>query len=386
MVRARWGALRPPQIRFGSSNCSLSPFRPHVSLHNSPALIVCFAYLAVPAVQSSPLMSSLPVRRASHAGSWYTDDGAELNGQLDHWLETVASAEPVLGRRKAIIAPHAGYSYSGPTAAYAYKQIPERSDEIRRVFLLGPSHHYYLDGCALSNCSEYATPIGSLPVDRQLTQELYATGEFEYMSRKTDEDEHSLEMHAPYIRKVFHPEITLVPILVGSISTSTEAHYGALLAPYLADPANFFVISSDFCHWGSRFSYTFYRPSPSANPLHLSSRNAPNKDTPIHQSIRDLDHEGMDCIVVDGPSGKTARQSRDDFAAYLRRTKNTICGRHPIGVLLGAMAHLEEDGAVRETRCRFTQYQQSSACLSVRDSSVSYASAIVDFETVAESL
>lgn len=98
---------------------------------------------------------------------------------------------------------HAGYSFSGPAAAYAYKTMPAHLPSIKRVFLLGPSHHFYLDGCALSRCSAYETPIGNLPVDRATTEELYQTGQFEWMSTSVDEDEHSMEMHAPYIRKVF---------------------------------------------------------------------------------------------------------------------------------------------------------------------------------------
>lgn len=150
---------------------------------------------------------------------------------------------------------HAGYSYSGPPAAYAYSCIPTAvstdSPPIRRVFILGPSHHFYLDGCALSRCDAYETPLGDLPLDRSTVDALHATGEFDWMSQDTDEDEHSIEMHLPYVRKVFkgRDDLSIVPILVGATSTSKEAHFGKILAPYLADPENFFVISSDFCHW-----------------------------------------------------------------------------------------------------------------------------------------
>jgi AmmeMemoRadiSam system protein B len=71
----------------------------------------------------------------------------------------------------------------------------------KKVFLLGPSHHHYLTKAALSRCTHYATPIGDLVVDRETTAELHATGKFEWMSKSIDEDEHSLEMHLPYIYK-----------------------------------------------------------------------------------------------------------------------------------------------------------------------------------------
>jgi len=72
----------------------------------------------------------------------------------------------------------------------------------KRVFLLGPSHHHYLPKAALSRCTHYATPLGNLTVDRETTAELYKSGQFEWMSQPVDEDEHSLEMHLPYIYKM----------------------------------------------------------------------------------------------------------------------------------------------------------------------------------------
>jgi len=92
----------------------------------------------------------------------------------------------------------------------------------RRVFILGPSHHVYLDGCALSTCETYKTPVGDLPLDLKskvpgfavyfnaslnilptAIAELRATGEFSDMDIGTDEDEHSIELHLPYVRKIF---------------------------------------------------------------------------------------------------------------------------------------------------------------------------------------
>lgn len=171
----------------------------------------------------------MTTRAASHAGSWYTSNGVKLDEQLTSWLSAVqgerfplsedVAREDASTRRgdptflpipgiRAIIAPHAGYSYSGPPAAYAYKCIdPSR---IKRVFVLGPSHHFYLNGCALSKCKTYETPLGGLPLDRKTMDELKAKGEqqgrstrFDWMDLDQDEDEHSIEMHLPYVRKVF---------------------------------------------------------------------------------------------------------------------------------------------------------------------------------------
>lgn len=87
--------------------------------------------------------------------------------------------------------------YSGPTAAWAYINI--NPSKFRRVFLLGPSHHAYLTGCALTKSKYYETPLGNLEVDRDITTELFNSGGFVYMTRNVDEEEHSLEMHTPFI-------------------------------------------------------------------------------------------------------------------------------------------------------------------------------------------
>lgn len=323
--------------------------------------------------------NSRTLRKASHAGDWYTDNGQQLDAELSAWLKDVEPANglfPVEGC-KAIIAPHAGYTYSGRTAAWAYKSI--NTTGIKRVFILGPSHHLYLEGCALSTCKEYDTPIGKLPLDLDTIDELRSTGKFDLLTLNDDEAEHSVEMHLPYVRKIFAgQDIMIVPIVVGTLSQRLEATFGSLLAPYLARDDTFCVVSSDFCHWGSRFSYTYYylEPAPSDSPaISLTRASEPTPSHPIHASIRRLDQEAMALLTLPPPS---AADSHDAFGKYLAKTKNTICGRHPIGVLLGALTSLEQDKDLHPVMT-WVRYEQSSACLTVRDSSVSYASAWVKF-------
>ncbi len=284
-------------------------------------------------------------RRASHAGSWYTADAGELEGELRGWL---GAAKATCGTARAIIAPHAGFSYSGPTAAWAYKHVVP--DGVRRVFLLGPSHNIHSSKCLLSGCSTYETPIGNIRVDDAVCTELMETGLFDEMSISVDEREHSLEMHLPYIAHVMGERpYTLVPIMVGALSESAEARYGKLLSRYLLDAQNLFVISSDFCHWGERFRFTHYDP----------------KAGEIADSVEALDRQGMTLIE---------RQDSRGFAAYLREFGNTICGRHPIGVLLNALDACRPTAA---HSCKFVRYAQSSRARRPDDSSVSYASGIV---------
>ncbi|KAG1688213.1 Protein MEMO1 [Nymphon striatum] len=294
----------------------------------------------------------MTTRRATHSGSWYSDSARELHKQFDNWFSHVKVNH---GPARAIIAPHAGYQYCGSCAAYAYKQINPAL--VKRVFILGPSHHFRLSGCALSSAVKYQTPFYNLTIDKDIYDELYATRSFETMNMSTDEDEHSIEMHLPYIAKVmeqYKDNFTIVPVLIGSLSNEKETHYGRIFSRYLSDPSNLFVISSDFCHWGTRFRYQYYDKSFGI----------------VHQSIQHLDKMGMDIIEKLIPDG---------FSDYLKKYGNTICGRHPIAVLLNAVSCLHSRSENRISM-KFLKYAQSSQCYNMGDSSVSYAASSLVIE------
>jgi len=212
-------------------------------------------------------------------------------------------------------------------------------------------------------------------VDEKTCDELRATGKFTDMDRSTDEDEHSIEMHLPYIRKVFeNADIKIIPILVGAISREKEAAFGQILSPYFLQEDTFFVVSSDFCHWGTRFSYTHYYPSPlpvQSVALNRKNVSAISDAFPIHMSISELDHEAM--AILAGLSQTS--NVHEAFASYLGRTRNTICGRHPIGVLIAALESLSQRSET--LALKWVHYEQSSPCMTIQDSSVSYASAYV---------
>lgn len=292
-------------------------------------------------------------RRASHAGSWYSDSAPDLSAKLHRWLNEV---DRINGAARAIIAPHAGYRYSGVCAAHAFRQID--TGTVRRVFILGPSHHIGTGKCLLSRADMLKTPFYDLKVDVEVVRQLEKTGAFEWLDLEDDEREHSIEMQLPYLAKVmeeFKERFTVVPIVVGSLDREAEARYGRIFSEYLSDGSNLFVISSDFCHWGRRFRYT-----------HLISPN-----NPVDQSIEELDRLGMDAIEKLDPA---------EFGAYLRKHRNTICGRHAIGVLLEAVQEVVRRGEVRKVEMKFLKYAQSNRCKDVNDSSVSYAAGAMVME------
>ncbi|KAL3902326.1 MAG: hypothetical protein SGARI_005893 [Bacillariaceae sp.] len=173
------------------------------------------------------------------------------------------------------------------------------------------------------------------------------------MEQGVDEAEHSGEMQYPYIAKILRDTrkrmIPVLPIMCGNLSTSKEASYGKLLAPIMARPEVLCVISTDFCHWGSRFRY-----QPTGD----------NAAMPIHEFIQQLDHQGMQHISMQEPGA---------FAKYIQETRNTICGRHAVQVWLNGVV----TSSNKETlEIEFVKYAQSSPAKTLQDSSVSYASAV----------
>jgi AmmeMemoRadiSam system protein B len=265
---------------------------------------------------------------------------------LEHYLE---KATTKVCKAKAIIAPHAGYRFSGPTAGFAYKMIDP--DAFDTIVLLGPSHKVWLESCAVSKCDLYQTPLGSITIDTQTINELKSTKLYSEMDVKVDENEHSLEMHLPFLYKVMSQKSNgiwkLIPIMVGQLDLDVEAKIAQSLQRLFNNPSVLFVISSDFCHWGSRFRFDPYE-----------------NDKPIHSFIEELDRKGMSLIE---------QLDHYQFSKYLKSTGNTICGRNPILLLLKIIEIAQKDGL--KCKMEFVEYQQSSRVTLPNDSSVSYASA-----------
>lgn len=157
--------------------------------------------------------------------------------------------------------------------------------------------------------------------------------------------------------------------MIGNTSASTERKIASLLAPYLADPSTAFVISSDFAHWGQRFRYTYYQPSSGpATSLTSSSWKPAKGERAIHESIKAVDFECM---------GACESGSHEGWLACLEENGNTVCGRHPIGVIMAAIEQVgkESGSGAGPGKFKFVRYERSSEVTRVSDSSVSYASA-----------
>ena len=183
------------------------------------------------------------VRPSVFAGTFYPDKPQELASVVKSYLSKPASAAPTRVV-KAIIAPHAGYIYSGATAGAAYAAVRALRDTIERVVVLGPSHRVGFSGVASSSASAFETPLGPVAVDRDAVTALTTAGlarEFE----GAHENEHSLEVQLPFIKTVF-PSAHIVPLLAGDEDWLACKR---VLATLWGQDETLIVISSDLSHY-----------------------------------------------------------------------------------------------------------------------------------------
>ena len=221
------------------------------------------------------------IREPAVAGQFYPADRVELERTVADLLDGAKTGEN--DAPKALIAPHAGYIYSGPIAARAYVRLRPHRDTYERVVLLGPCHHVPVRGMALSSAEAFRTPMGDVFIDTDALEAI-DTSRIKVFD-ETHEFEHSLEVHLPFLQAVLG-DFKLIPVIVGNTKPERVAE---LLDALWGGPETLIVISSDLSHY---HSYDEAR--------HL--------DGGTRQAIEDLEIRGID--------------------------HDTACGATPIGGLL----------------------------------------------------
>ena len=185
------------------------------------------------------------LRPVAVAGLFYPGEREALATDVADYLAEVTPAATADPRPpKAIIAPHAGYIYSGPIAASVYARLAPLRGRVKRVVLLGPAHRVYVAGAAVPSVEAFASPLGPVPLDREalaLLREL----PFVEVSDHAHAREHSLEVHLPFLQAVLG-EFQLVPVVVGDASTEESA---ALLDTLWGGDETLLVVSSDLSHY-----------------------------------------------------------------------------------------------------------------------------------------
>ncbi|CAI8786869.1 MULTISPECIES: AmmeMemoRadiSam system protein B [Methylococcus] len=181
------------------------------------------------------------VRAPAVAGLFYPADRRQLHALLQGFLgEAKTAGTPP----KALIAPHAGYVYSGPVAASAYVLLKPLRHSIRRVVLLGPSHRIAFRGLALSSTQSFATPLGEIPLDLE-AQSVLAALPFVHVLDQAHVLEHSLEVQLPFLQEMLE-DFKLVPIVVGDAVPGQVAEAIDLV---WGGDETLIVVSSDLSHY-----------------------------------------------------------------------------------------------------------------------------------------
>lgn len=258
-------------------------------------------------------------RQTAFAGTWYESDAGKLRTQLDGFFKVAdktlaeqpvepgfAPNEKLSGDVLAIIVPHAGYMFSGNTAAFAY-EAAAANRKVKRVFLLGPSHYVAFQGCALPSEKAFSTPLGDLIVDKETIEELRQYPGFTMMP-EVHRREHSLELQLPFIKESFG-DVKIVPIIVGMLGDASEISMVAQMLRRHIGPGDLVVVSSDFTHFGPRYQYEPFRDN-------------------IKENVKRLDSEAFQHLN---------ESNLDGFLEFKERTQDTICGFYPCSVLLSML-------------------------------------------------
>lgn len=185
------------------------------------------------------------VRQPAVSGSFYPDDPTELESVVRAHLARAAESESRRGSPpKALIAPHAGFIYSGAIAASAYVCVRSLQGRVARVVLLGPSHRVPLRGLASSSADRFATPLGEVAIDRAAVAKAERLDGVEVLDA-AHAQEHSLEVQLPFLQVVIG-DFELVPFAVGD---ATPGEVAEVLEALWGGPETLIIVSSDLSHY-----------------------------------------------------------------------------------------------------------------------------------------
>jgi len=185
-------------------------------------------------------------RQPFAAGRFYSADKETLTKDINLLFETSIKSSDA-GKVRAIISPHAGYVFSGKTAASAYSSIRNHSG-YKNIFIIGSSHVTTFDGASVFNNGDYITPLGKAVVNMEIASDLTENNAVFRFTTDPHIREHSIEVQIPFIQMYFDDKPKIVPIIIGTDNLKTLKRIAEALRPWFT-PENLFVISSDFSHY-----------------------------------------------------------------------------------------------------------------------------------------
>ncbi|MHC4571029.1 MAG: AmmeMemoRadiSam system protein B [Planctomycetota bacterium] len=281
--------------------------------------------------KEEPIKLAKAVLRSTLAGRWYPADAGVLSNQIAGFFQK-AEVKPT-NNVIAFILPHAGYQFSGQTAALGLKTITKK---YKRVVIIGPSHRVPMEEIlSVPRVTHYETPLGQIPLDVEFIDKLLEYSVFQNVPH-THKYEHSVQIEVPLLQYNMK-DFKLVPIVAGRCSFETISKAGTILKS-LVDNETLVIASSDFVHYGRNYSYIPFAEN-------------------IPEQIKELDMGAYEHI---------ARLDSNGFLEYKQRTGATICGYVPVAILLSMLG--------KGTEANLMNYATSGALMGDFSSSVSYLS------------
>ena len=254
------------------------------------------------------------IRPTAVAGSFYPGDASALAAEVAAYLAEAAGLPGGARAPKAIIAPHAGYMYSGPIAASIYKRLAPLRGVVRRVVLAGPAHRVHVRGASVPASSAFASPLGAVAIDAAAVAALRELP-FVEVSDRAHALEHSLEVHLPFLQSVLGT-FSLVPVVVGDAKPREMAD---ILEAVWGGPETLIVVSSDLSHY-LPYDSARRRDRHTADAiLNFEARLVPDEAcgaAPINGLLQAARRHGLDAQLVDLRSSGDTAGSRDRVVGY----------------------------------------------------------------------
>ena len=198
-------------------------------------------------IKNEEQLSDKIIRPTAVAGSFYPKNYVDLNKTVDELLaKTDTEAFPLNNKPLIVIVPHAGYEFSGQTAAYGFKILKNHSYDT--VFLISNSHKEIFSGIALDDSDMWQTPLGYVEIDKQMVELLNKSSDKTFVDQKKFLDDHILEVELPFLQKTLNQDFKIVPILFGSENINDINELISLLAKNSSSDS-LFIISSDLSHY-----------------------------------------------------------------------------------------------------------------------------------------
>ena len=252
------------------------------------------------------------VRQPAVAGRFYPEEPEQLRAMVRGFLDRAPALDVA---PKAIIAPHAGYIYSGPIAASAYVCLGTLKERIQRVVLLGPAHRVALRGLAVPGGSAFSTPLGEVPVDEDAVRQILALPQVKTLDAAHDW-EHSLEVQLPFLQEGLSP-FDLVPLVAGDARPDEVAE---VLDQLWSGDDTLVVVSSDLSHYqdyesAQRLDRAASRAIESLDERMLRTEQACGR-VPIQGLLQLARERGLEAREVDLRSSGDTAGPRDQVVGY----------------------------------------------------------------------